>query len=117
MASLRGAANAVTRTITQYLPDPAGTAMFRGLADMQQAGVDGRTGLIYTGDPGSSPERTFGGDLGATPQRFLGSGLGHATPIAGKAATVDTTEGAGALANPARQLLAARAARQGMGIS
>lgn len=78
-----GAANRARFVVTDYVPDPNGIGLFRGLAAVAQAGMDGRTGLVTVGDKGR-PEASFNG-YAARRQAFTGeaalASYGAAQPI------------------------------------
>jgi hypothetical protein len=115
-AASAGAINYDTQVIHDYGKDPRGQAMFDALATNLQTGIDGRDGLVYTGDQGA-PERTFNGDLGASPQAFTGAAAlalyGAAKPIpTGGSATIETAQSIDKLNDLPLRIFAARAARR-----
>ena len=117
MRRRRGAAvpiNQETAPVTDFGPDPRGTAMFAALNGVAQLGISGHDGLVYLGDQGS-PERSFNGDLGHSLQHFTGAAAlamyGAAKPISPTSGTFETAHAANALTDAPLRIFAARANR------
>lgn len=112
MATRDGAVNGCPQIVTVYGPDPRGLALFGGLSSMLQRGINGCTGLVYTGDRGANV-KSWNGDLGRNLQRFTGAAaLGAGIPTHVHTGEIASSYIAGGITDPRMRIFAARARRQ-----
>lgn len=112
--------NARPSVVVDYAPDPNGLGLFGRLSAVLQQGISGHTGTVYVGDKGN-PQTTFGGDLARNPQILVGAaGLalyGAAHPVHPRSGDIGETVSTDALNNSVLRVFAARARRQGQGLT